>query len=683
MITYYEFHYYNELAKLQFIHLTFINIKYKEIKVMILSAENLTYSYGVRTLFEDVSFNVEEGDKYGIIGVNGTGKSTLLRMIATRDAGEKGKLTIPGNVVMEYLPQDPPFDAEATVLEQIFRGDSPLMVLLREYEMAVEKVAEQPEDAKAQRQLLELQQRMDEQFAWQLESEAKAVLTQLGITRLQQRMGELSGGQRKRVALAGVLVRPSDLLILDEPTNHMDNATVAWLEQQLMKRKGALLMVTHDRYFFDRVVNRTLEIDGGKGYVYVGNYSLFLKKREERRIAEASAAQKLRNIYRRELAWISRGAEARRTKKKDRVERFAQLEAEVKNVKTESNLEMSSVSSRLGKTIIELNHISMKYDGIDYLKDFSYILLRNDRVGIVGPNGAGKSTLMDIIAGRCVPTGGSLTVGQTVKIGYFAQHSEFSDSNMRVLEYIKEANNYIETADGQRISAAQMLERFLFPPELQWVPVNKLSGGEQRRLYLLRVLMTAPNVLLLDEPTNDLDIPTLSVLEDYLDNFAGAVIAVSHDRYFLDRFAHKLFAIEPNGHVQPYIGGYSDYEETVAAKQAGEQSEKSKPAGKAAMVAASALAANVAPAEIGAVQAGQGSAATTKTKLTYAERLELQKLEQEMGRSEAELKMLALEMNNCGSNYGKLAELTARQQEVQTKLEEMEERWLYLSEFEV
>ena len=665
MITYYEFHYYNELAKLQFIHLTFINIKYKEIKVMILSAENLTYSYGVRTLFEDVSFNVEEGDKYGIIGVNGTGKSTLLRMIATRDAGEKGKLTIPGNVVMEYLPQDPPFDAEATVLEQIFRGDSPLMVLLREYEMAVEKVAEQPEDAKAQRQLLELQQRMDEQFAWQLESEAKAVLTQLGITRLQQRMGELSGGQRKRVALAGVLVRPSDLLILDEPTNHMDNATVAWLEQQLMKRKGALLMVTHDRYFFDRVVNRTLEIDGGKGYVYVGNYSLFLKKREERRIAEASAAQKLRNIYRRELAWISRGAEARRTKKKDRVERFAQLEAEVKNVKTESNLEMSSVSSRLGKTIIELNHISMKYDGIDYLKDFSYILLRNDRVGIVGPNGAGKSTLMDIIAGRCVPTGGSLTVGQTVKIGYFAQHSEFSDSNMRVLEYIKEANNYIETADGQRISAAQMLERFLFPPELQWVPVNKLSGGEQRRLYLLRVLMTAPNVLLLDKPTNDLDIPTLSVLEDYLDNFAGAVIAVSHDRYFLDRFANKLFAIEANGHVQPYIGGYSDYEEALQAKQANEQSEKAKAAPKQAV-------ATVAPAQ---------AAAPEKKKLTYAERLELQKLEQELSRSEAELKMLALEMNNCGSNYGKLAELTARQQEVQAKLEEMEERWLYLSEF--
>ena len=638
---------------------------------MILSAENLSYSYGARTLFENVTFNVEEGDKYGIIGVNGTGKSTLLRMIANHDAGERGKLTIPGNIVMEYLPQDPSYDPEATVLEQIFRGDSPLMVLLRQYELAIEAAQEMPDDPKTQRLLLDLQQQMDEQFAWQLESEAKAVLTQLGITRLQQKMGELSGGQRKRVALAGVLVRPSDLLILDEPTNHMDNATVAWLEQQLLKRKGALLMVTHDRYFFDRVVNRTLEIDGGKGYVYVGNYSLFLQKREERRVAEASAAQKLRNIYRRELAWISRGAEARRTKKKDRVERFAQIEAEVKNVKTETNLEMSSVSSRLGKTIIELDHISMKYDGIDYLKNFSYILLRNDRVGIVGPNGAGKSTLMDIIAGRCQATSGSLTVGQTVKIGYFAQHSEFSDSNMRVLEYIKEANNYIETADGQRISAAQMLERFLFPPELQWVPVNKLSGGEQRRLYLLRVLMTAPNVLLLDEPTNDLDIPTLSVLEDYLDSFAGAVIAVSHDRYFLDRFAQKIFAIEANGHVQPYIGGYTDYEEALQAKQAGDttaRAEKVRTVGKTA---------NAAPQAAALEQEEQ-----SKKRLTYAERLELQRLEQEIARSEAELKMLALEMNGCGSNYGKLSELTSRQQEVQSKLEDMEERWLYLSEFE-
>lgn len=624
---------------------------------MILSAENLSYSYGDRLLFENVTFNVEEGDKYGIIGVNGTGKSTLLRMIAKREAGG-GKLTVPGNVVIEYLPQEPPFDADATVLEQIFRGDSPLMVLLRDYETAVENAALTPDDKKLQQKLLNLQQQMDSKYAWQLESEAKAVLSQLGITNLRQRMGELSGGQRKRVALAGVLVRPSDLLILDEPTNHMDNATVAWLEQQLLLRKGALLMVTHDRYFFDRVVNRTLEIDTGKGYVYVGNYSLFLQKREERRIAEASAAQKLRNIYRRELAWISRGAEARRTKKKDRVERFAKIEAEIKNFKTENSLEMSSVSSRLGKTIIELENVSMQWDGCNYIKDFSYILLRNDRIGIVGPNGAGKSTLMDIISGNLQPTSGIITVGKTVKIGYFAQHNEFSDSNMRVLEYIKEANNYIETADGQRISAAQMLERFLFPPELQWVPVSKLSGGEKRRLYLLRVLMTAPNVLLLDEPTNDLDIPTLSVLEDYLDSFAGAVIAVSHDRYFLDRFAQKIFALEADGHIQPYIGGYSDYTQ-VLLKCNEDKIINSK-------------------AE--ATVRKETKAEPEKKKMTYSERLELQKLDQEIARSEAELKMLAAKINNCGSDFISLAELTEQQNTVQCQLDAMIERWAYLSE---
>ncbi len=624
---------------------------------MILSAENLSYSYGDRLLFENVTFNVEEGDKYGIIGVNGTGKSTLLRMIAKREAGG-GKLTVPGNVVIEYLPQEPPFDTDATVLEQIFRGNSPLMVLLRDYETAVENAASAPDDKKLQQKLLNLQQQMDSQYAWQLESEAKAVLSQLGITNLQQRMGELSGGQRKRVALAGVLVRPSDLLILDEPTNHMDNATVAWLEQQLLLRKGALLMVTHDRYFFDRVVNRTLEIDAGKGYVYVGNYSLFLQKREERRIAEASAAQKLRNIYRRELAWISRGAEARRTKKKDRVERFAQIEAEVKNFKTENSLEMSSVSSRLGKTIIELENIGMQWNGCNYIKDFSYILLRSDRIGIVGPNGAGKSTLMDVISGNLQPTSGKITVGKTVKIGYFAQHSEFSDSSMRVLEYIKEANNYIETADGQRISAAQMLERFLFPPELQWVSVSKLSGGEKRRLYLLRVLMTAPNILLLDEPTNDLDIPTLSVLEDYLDSFSGAVIAVSHDRYFLDRFAQKIFALESDGHIQPYIGGYSDY--TQALLKCNEDKLINTKTETAARK--------------------ETKAEPEKKKMTYSERLELQKLDQEIARSEAELKMLAAKINNCGSDFIRLAELTEQQNNVQCQLDTMIERWAYLSE---
>ena len=621
---------------------------------MILSAENLSFSYGDRVLFKNINFNVEEGDKVGIIGVNGTGKSTFLKMIANRDAGG-GKMIIPGTVVMEYLPQDPPFEPQATVLEQIFKGDSPLMVLLRKYETAVEEAVAHPDDVKLQKLLLDLQQEMDNKYAWQLESEAKAVLHQLGITNLQQKMEELSGGQRKRVALAGVLVRPSDLLILDEPTNHMDNSTVAWLEQQLLKRKGALLMVTHDRYFFDRVVNRTLEIDNGQGYLYVGNYSLFLEKREERRIAEASAAQKLRNIYRRELAWISRGAEARRTKKKDRVERFAQIKAEVENVQVEANLEMSSVSSRLGKTTIELNNIGMVYDGVDYIKDFSYILLRNDRVGIVGPNGAGKSTLMDIIAGKLQPTSGSMTVGQTVKIGYFSQHSEFPDTSQKVLEYIKEVNNYIDTADGTRISAAQMLERFLFPPDLQWVPVNKLSGGEQRRLYLLRVLMSAPNVLILDEPTNDLDIPTLSVLEDYLDNFVGAVIAVSHDRYFLDRFANKIFALQAGGTLRQYNGGYSDYEAVVQEEQ-------------------------VAVAKANKPVVKEEPKPVNKKKMTYSERLELQNIDQEIARTEAEIKMFGLEINACGSDFVKLNALTKKQEEAQARLDLLVDRWAYLSE---
>lgn len=622
---------------------------------MILSAENLSFSYGARTLFEGVSFNVEEGDKYGIIGVNGTGKSTLLKMIATNDAGG-GTLTIPGNVVVEYLPQDPPYEAGATVLEQIFKGDSPLMQLLREYELAVEVAEKNPDNPKLQKALLDLQQKMDNQFAWQLESEAKAVLTQLGIKNLNQKMGELSGGQRKRVALAGVLVRPSDLLILDEPTNHMDNATVAWLETQLLKRKGALLMVTHDRYFFDRVVNRTLEIDMGKGYVYVGNYSLFLEKREERRVAEAGAQQRLRNIYRRELKWISRGAEARRTKAKDRVERFAHIKAEVENIKTENSLEMSSVYSRLGKTIIELENIGMTWDNKAYIKNFDYILLRNDRIGIVGPNGAGKSTLMDIIAGRLKPTTGTMKVGTTVKIGYFAQHSEFEDSNMRVLEYIKEVNNYIDTADGTRISAAQMLETFLFPPDLQWVPVSKLSGGEKRRLYLLRVLMSAPNILLLDEPTNDLDIPTLSVLEDYLDKFAGAVIAVSHDRFFLDRFAQKIFSLEEDGSIVPHNGNYTDYVEAKNEDLADKVEVK--------------------------IQASVQDVKTVPKKktMTYGERLELENIDQEIARSEAEIKMLGLEINKCGSDFVKLNELTKAQNEAQVRLDNLVDRWAYLSE---
>lgn len=625
---------------------------------MILSAENLGHSYGVRTLFKNISFNIEEGDKIGVIGVNGTGKSTLLRDIATGEPGE-GKITKNGTCVIEYLPQDPAFDPDATVLEQVFRGESPQLDVVRRYEEAVQQAAAEPENKAARQKLLALQQEMDSKFAWQMESEAKAVLDKLGITDLQQPMKELSGGQRKRVALAGVLVRPSDLLILDEPTNHMDNETVAWLEEVLQKRKGALLMVTHDRYFFDRVVNRTLEIDGDEGYLYTGNYSLFLQKREERRIAAAGAAQRLRNVYRRELAWISRGAEARRTKSKERIERFNELKKEVNNIKTEQQLEISSVGSRLGKTIIECEHIGLDYGGKTYIDDFNYVLLRNDRIGIVGPNGSGKSSLMDIIAGRLAPTRGTVKVGQTVKIGYFAQHSEFKDADCCVLEYIKNVSDYIETADGTRITAAQMLERFLFPPELQWVPVSKLSGGEKRRLYLLSVLMSAPNVLILDEPTNDLDIPTLSVLEDYLDTFNGAVIAASHDRYFLDRFAGKIFAFMGGGEVRQFIGDYSRYEQARAeAQNLARQQERAQSTAKPQ----------------------QREEKQRAPKMTYKEKLEYEQIEQVIAQAEAELKMTEMEINACGTDFVKLTELTAKQQELTQRISDLTDRWAYLEE---
>lgn len=625
---------------------------------MILSAENLGHSYGVRTLFKNISFNIEEGDKIGVIGVNGTGKSTLLRDIATGEPGE-GKITKNGTCVIEYLPQDPAFDPDATVLEQVFRGESPQLDVVRRYEEAVQQAEAEPENKTARQKLLALQQEMDSKFAWQMESEAKAVLDKLGITDLQQPMKELSGGQRKRVALAGVLVRPSDLLILDEPTNHMDNETVAWLEEVLQKRKGALLMVTHDRYFFDRVVNRTLEIDGGEGYLYTGNYSLFLQKREERRIAAAGAAQRLRNVYRRELAWISRGTEARRTKSKERIERFNELKKEVNNIKTEQQLEISSVGSRLGKTIIECEHIGLDYGGKTYIDDFNYVLLRNDRIGIVGPNGSGKSSLMDIISGRLAPTRGTVKVGQTVKIGYFAQHSEFKDADCRVLEYIKNVSDYIETADGTRITAAQMLERFLFPPELQWVPVSKLSGGEKRRLYLLSVLMSAPNVLILDEPTNDLDIPTLSVLEDYLDTFNGAVIAVSHDRYFLDRFAGKIFAFMGGGEVRQFIGDYSRYEQARAeAQNLARQQERAQ----------------------STVKPQQREEKQRAPKMTYKEKLEYEQIEQVIAQAEAELKMTEMEINACGTDFVKLTELTAKQQELTQRISDLTDRWAYLEE---
>ena len=451
-------------------------------------------------------------------------------------------------------------------------------------------------------------------------------------------------------------------------------------------------MVTHDRYFFDRVINRTLELDNGTAYLYTANYSGFLQKRAERRELESAAARKLQNIYRRELAWISRGAEARRTKKKDRVERFAEIEAAAKEKVNHQELEITSAATRLGKTVVELEHVSCLYDGIEYIHDFSYILLRDDRVGIIGPNGVGKTTLMDIIAGRLQPDSGTVTIGQTVKIGYFSQHSEFPDSGERVLEYIRDAGNYVLAADGTYISAAMMLERFLFPPELQWVPISKLSGGEQRRLYLLRILMEAPNVLLLDEPTNDLDIPTLSVLEEYLDTFAGAVIAVSHDRYFLDRFASRIFAVEAGGVLRQYPGGYSDYErsrqlealEQEEMKSSGESQQKTpqnkkKPAEKNRSAGPGDGAKRIQPE---ADETGKEEIGNKSGGLTFSEKIELEKLEETIAGKEAESKMISREISLAGNDYEKIAKLSEQLDVIEKELETLTERWLELSDKE-
>lgn len=634
---------------------------------MIINVENLSYSYGDRVLYKDISFTVEEGDKIGVIGVNGCGKSTLLKAIATNDLPKDAKITKNNKLIIEYLPQNPLMLENASVLEQVFHGDSILMRLIRSYEKTLKETTDNPTDLKLQNKLIELQGEMDKNFAWQIESEAKTVLTKLGITNFHQLVSELSGGQQKRVALASVLIRPCELLILDEPTNHMDNETVSWLENYLKDRKGALLMVTHDRYFFDRVINRTLEIDRGKAYLYTGNYSLFLEKRAERRLDEESSAKKLQNIYRKELAWIKRGAQARRTKQKFRVERFSSIEKDVKNVENNIELEMSSIGTRLGKTIIECKHLGKDFDGKTYVDDFNYILLKNDRIGIVGPNGAGKTTLINLIIGNLIPTRGTITIGKTVKIGLFAQHTEFEDENMRVIEYIQEVGNYIQTTDGTSISASQMLERFLFGPEQQWTILKNLSGGEKRRLYLLRILMSAPNVLILDEPTNDLDIPTLSVLEEYLDTFAGAVIAVSHDRYFLDRFADKIFAFTGNGKIKQYIGDYSLYEKEKEQLQ----KEQKDLANKEKETKITAINVNVATSN---------SVLPKKAKMTFGEKREFETIENDIAGLEAKLKMLAQEINTYSADFVKLNELSKEQEETEKVLEQKMERWEYLTD---
>ncbi|NNV02508.1 ABC-F family ATP-binding cassette domain-containing protein [Brevibacillus sp. MCWH] len=632
----------------------------------ILSVEHLSKSYGEKVLFDDISFHIAEQQRIGLIGVNGTGKSTLLKILAGQETADSGQIVHAKSFRVEYLPQHPVFVERSTVLEQVFYGDTPLIQLLRQYEQAVADLQTDPHDEKKQARLYSLQSRMDAADAWEASTQAKTILTKLGIHNFTQQVHELSGGQRKRVALARALIQPADLLILDEPTNHLDNETVEWLEDYLSRYKGALLFVTHDRYFLNRVTTRICELDRGKLYSYEGNYAVFLEKKAEREEREAAAESKLQNLLRRELAWLRRGAKARTTKQKARVQRVEELRDRKVDGPVQT-IEMSLGASRLGKTVMEIQHISKGYGERKLIDDFSYIVQPGDRVGIIGSNGSGKSTLLNMLAGRIQPDAGTIVVGQTVKLAYYTQENVEMDEGMRVIEYVKEAAEVIRTSDGQTITASQMLERFLFPPHLQWTPISRLSGGEKRRLYLLRTLMGEPNVLFLDEPTNDLDIQTLSILEDYLEHFPGTVITVSHDRYFLDRTVDHLFAFEGDGKIRHFMGNYSEYLDTRRREQEAEALSKRR-ADKAQSAAADSRDGS-----------GAGRGTNRPRRLSYKEQKEWEQIESRIAALEERSAALKQAIAEAGSDYAKVEKLFAEEQQVSAELEAAIDRWAELS----
>lgn len=581
----------------------------------ILNIEHISKIFGDKTIFDDVSLGVHQGDKIGVLGINGTGKSTLLKIIAGLEAADEGEVIFGRGIRTAFLPQNPEFPDGARVLSYVTEGKH-------------DPDGEVPV------------------------SEAKTILTKLGICDFEEPVDHLSGGQKKRVALARTLVDPADVLILDEPTNHIDNDMALWLEDYLNRFKGVLIMVTHDRYFLDRVTNKIAEIDNGKLYTYDSNYSGFLALKTQREEMELATERKRRSLLRTELEWVKRGPQGRGTKQKARLDRYEQLK-NMEGPREVQNVEMDSVGTRLGKKTIELHRISKAYGEKELIKDFTYILLRDDRLGIIGPNGCGKSTLMKIITGRLAPDTGEVVTGNTVKIGYFAQENEDMEDGIRVIDYIRDVADYIQTPGG-KISASQMLERFLFTPSMQYTPLSKLSGGEKRRLYLLKVLMDAPNVLVLDEPTNDLDIATLRVLEDYLDSFQGIVLTVSHDRYFLDRIAGRIFAFEGGGEIKQYEGGYTDY--LRARKPAEEPKPKEKTDKKS------------------------WKQKDSRLKFSYKEQREYDTIDEDIERLEEKISELEQQMEENASQYTKLAELTEEKSKLEEQLNEKMERWVYLND---
>ena len=608
----------------------------------LINIENLTKVYTERKLFDNTSFSLQDGEKVGVIGINGTGKTTLLRMIMGEEETDEGTVTTANHVVMRYLPQHPEFEPEKSSLECVLEGN------------------------------------VTEENRWSVESDAKAMMTRLGIKDFMQPAGQLSGGQRKRLALISVLLSPADILLLDEPTNHLDNDMADWLEDYLKKWRGALIMVTHDRYFLDSVCNRIVEIDKGKIYSYQTNYSGYLELKTQRQEMEAASERKRQSILRVELEWIRRGARARSTKQKAHIQRYEELRDRQAPVQ-DSQVELSSISTRMGKTTVELENICKSYGERKLIDDFSYIFLKGDRVGFIGPNGCGKSTLMKIIAGIIPQDSGQVIIGQTVKMGYYAQEiasekSEdaqeidlsYMDPAKRVIDYVKDTAEYIRTVDGV-ISATVLLERFLFPPEKQYSPIGKLSGGEKKRLNLLRVLATSPNFIL-DEPTNNLDIATLTILEDYLDRYEGIVVTVSHDRYFLDRTMKRIFAFEGDGKLRQYEGGYTDYSLKKSAEKEAEEAEQEKKAG------------NGVKTDAQVTKKGQRTRGPQKLKFTYQEQRDYETIESEIAALEEKIDMLDQEMAAASTDFVKLNQLVTEKEEAENLLEEKMDRWMYLED---
>lgn len=622
----------------------------------LITLENITKSYSEKVLVNNISLGINDGEKIGLIGVNGTGKSTLLKIISGAEEPDSGTVTKPNKVRIEYLPQNPYYDENATVLEQVFKGTSNEMKILRDYQSILDSLSENfNEDLN--NDLIKLQEKIDALNLWDLESEAKSVLTKLGIVNFNQKIAELSGGQRKRISLASALITPCELLILDEPTNHLDNDTIDWLEEYLNNKNLSLLMITHDRYFLDRVTNRIVELDKGRLFSYDGNYSAFLEKKMERLALESSMEQKRQSLIRTELAWVRRGARARTTKQKARLQRFDDL-VNTEVLSGNENLEITTASSRLGKKIIEIHNISKSFGEKKLITDLEYAIARTDRIGIIGKNGIGKSTLINILNGKLNPDSGHIEIGETVKIGCFSQDDAHMNLEMRAIDYVKEVSDYIETSDGQKITASQLCERFLFDGTMQYTLIKKLSGGERRRLHLLRTLMSAPNVLLLDEPTNDLDIETLNRLEDYLDEFPGVVICVSHDRYFLDRICNKIFAYSGNGEIDIFTGNYSDYlifkesqpdKIEIVEEKPKNEVKKEKPKNN------------------------------KKLKFTFNEQREFDTIDDDISSLENKIQSIDDNLDKYSTDFTKLQEMLDEKSKLEKELEFKYERWEYLN----